>query len=737
LEASSIIDIGPVRHKYQHADNVLIVNNRDPNLKPIDIPLPAPPPDKLIDGYGLSAAEQKFKRVKIPVALVKIIKACDTVDQIWDRIYAHHAELAEEIEWIKKQWYHRVHGYWFFNNGRPTWITGQHYFYLNYNQIDTGFPKYRDRSRKHFICMWFLETYTYDFKDKTYDKNNVRVPNKYGDELEDVGYRTIFGIVYPKMRRAGASYESLCWVLERITRFIRKHSGIQGPDRTHGHRAFKKLVSAWRKLPFFFQPIYEGDNDPEAKLNFVNKTSDDVNAELGLESIVTYATTSNALHYDQEKLLDYLREEPGKTVGSDVYHSWDQIKQTLAQGDGSEIVGFSLFPSTVGEMERAGGENFFYIVRDSDYYNRLKSGQTKTGMVTIFFPADEGLEGYIDEYGMSVTDTPTAEQAKFINKKHGAREHLLGQREHYLQLNTPESIEKYREHQRLYPLSLRECFTSMSGGVGFNELILDKRIAELRFDNDITIRGNFDWSDGFGSRVVFNENPKGRWVVSELLPDELSNQRYFQDGTYHPVNPGGYMHCSDPFNFDETEGKRQSNGGGIAIKRRKPGESDMDIRKWRTPAVSCTYSYRHGDTELYCEDMLMQNLYYGGKMNPEVNNEIVRKFYIKKGYRPFLFFYREEDGKYRKTAGYSLTGEMGNKILGSAVNFIEKHGHRCDHLELLQQCKDIKGKKDITNCDLVAVFSGACHGIENDYRTEEETVEEGTEWDLSSWVRRT
>lgn len=722
---------------YHPADTQLLLNDRDPNLKPIPVPLPKCPDVKKIDGYGLPPCEQKFKRAHIPQSLSKIIKECTTTDQIWDRVYANYKDFENEIEWIKLQWYYRIHGYWFYNNGKPTWITGQNYFYLNYNHIDVGLPKYRDRTRKHFIAMWFLENYHYDFKEKIFDKNGNRVPNKFGDELEDVGYRTIFGIVYPKMRRAGASYESLAWVLERITRFIKKHSGIQGPDKTHGHRAFKKLVSAWRKLPFFFQPIYEGDNDPEGRLNFVNKTTGDVNAELGLESLVTYASTSSGLHYDQEKLLDYLSEEPGKTTGRNVYQSWDQIKQTLAQGDGAEIVGFSLFPSTVGEMDKSGGENFFYLVRDSDYYARLNSGQTKTGMVTVFFPADEGLEGFIDEFGESVIETPTPEQAKFTKKKIGSREYLLGQREHYLQQGTPESIEKYREHQRLYPLSLRECFTSMSGGVGFNELILDKRIAELRFDNNITIRGNFGWSNGFGSKVVFTENPEGRWIVSELLPEDRANLRYFQDGSWHPTNKKSYMHCADPFNFDETEGKRQSNGGGISIKRRKSGETEMDIRKWKTPAVACTYSFRHGDTDLYCQDMLLQTLYYGGEMNPEVNNEMVRKYFIKKGYRPFLYFYREEDGTFRKTAGYTLGGEMGNKILGSAVNFIEKHGHRCDHLELLQQCKELKGRKDITNCDLVAVFAGATHAIEDDYRAEEVPEEEGEDWNLSAWVRRT
>jgi hypothetical protein len=726
--------------QYLPADKILKVNDRDDSLIPIDIPLPECPPIETIDGYGLPAKEQKFKRQVIPLALVKIIKSCDNTDEIWDRIYGSYTELSEELAWIKKQWYYRIHGYWFFNNGKPTWITGQHFFYLNYTPIDVGLPKYRDRSRKHFICMWYFESYHYDFKNITYDKLGNRLPNKYGDELEDVERRTVLGLVYPKQRRAGATYESLAWVLERIIRHLQSHSGIQGPDKTHGYRAFKKLIRMWRKIPFFFSPLYEGNNDPDTALNFVKKTTGKINAEQGLESVVTYATTNDGLYYDQEKLLDYLREEPGKTVLSNIYMDWDQIRQTMGQGAMTELAGFALFPSTVGEMEKKGGENYFYLCRDSNYYIRTKSGTTKTGLVLVFFPADEGLEGYIDEYGESIIWDPTPEQAKFTHKKKGAHQHLLDEREHYLRENTPEAIEKYQEQQRLFPLCLKECFTSMGGRVGYNEIILDKRIAELRFDENVTVRGNFEWSDGFGSKVVFMENPMGRWVVSELLPEDKTNLKFIEDGHWKPLYPSSYMHASDPFNFDETEGKRQSKGGGIAIKRRNKKDPDydpdQDIKKWKTPDVSATYSYRHADTDKYCEDMLKQNLYYGGKMNCEVNNEMVRKYYIKHGYRAFLYFYYDTDGKRRKTAGFNLNDKTGDAILGSSIDYIERHGHRCNHLELLLQCKELKGRKDITNCDLVAVHGSATNAIENDYRADEKDDAEVVEWNLDSWKKK-
>ena len=42
-------------------------------------------------------------------------------------------------------------GYWFYNNGIPTYITGTHYMYLQWSKIDVGAPDYREANRLFFI----------------------------------------------------------------------------------------------------------------------------------------------------------------------------------------------------------------------------------------------------------------------------------------------------------------------------------------------------------------------------------------------------------------------------------------------------------------------------------------------------------------------------------------------------------------------------------------------------------
>jgi hypothetical protein len=53
-----------------------------------------------------------------------------------------------------QEWDRRLNGYWFYNNGVPTYITGLHYFYLVHWKIDVGYPHFRITDL-HFF--YFLE----------------------------------------------------------------------------------------------------------------------------------------------------------------------------------------------------------------------------------------------------------------------------------------------------------------------------------------------------------------------------------------------------------------------------------------------------------------------------------------------------------------------------------------------------------------------------------------------------
>lgn len=73
-------------------------------------------------------------------------KAEQDTRQKTDKSYSH----PKLVEFINECWLYRLGGFWFYNNGVPTYITGKYWFYLNCIHLDTGLPRYREMDRQFF-----------------------------------------------------------------------------------------------------------------------------------------------------------------------------------------------------------------------------------------------------------------------------------------------------------------------------------------------------------------------------------------------------------------------------------------------------------------------------------------------------------------------------------------------------------------------------------------------------------
>lgn len=731
--------------QYKPHDTVLKIHEEDPDLCTITIPLPSPPPLEKIDGYGLPAKEQKFQIQKMPQRLQKLVDENETIDEVWAAIENEQDEYKEEILWIKKQWKRRLYGYWFFNNGKPTYIDGWHYWYLNFFYLDVGLPRYRSRDRKFFIfaryCyttmqalfkyrVWDAEQkdwrYTNDIK-RYHAAQDEKIKCEEGEYLIDMGFRTVFGFNYPKHRRDGATYKCLAILLEIASRTMRGHFGIQSMDEASSEKYFlKMLIPAWKKLPFCFLPKHDGTSSPKEKLVFAAPTKRQgekkgiLNKEKELETSIDYATTADRSFYDGDKLLADLDDENGKTLLEKVDERWLVKKQCASQGNGAIIHGLSMHPSTVGEMNTKGGRNYFELCKDSMFEDRMENGQTRSGLINFFIPAYDGLEGFIDAYGESVIENPTKEQAQFIGRTIGAKEYIMGQRQAYLDQNTPESLSKYRELVRLFPVYFNECFRTEGQDVGFNLEIIEKRMDQLRFMKDATQTGNFKWeNDQPDTRVIWEPCPEGRWKISLTLPYAESNLRYKDNGHYFPSKPKRFTGGADPFKFNKVQHSRMSKGGGAIFWNRDmvKDPDTKDIKEWVSHRFVCTYLNRPATKDEYAEDMLMMCVYYGALMYPEHNVPLIQEHFEKRKYGGFLKY--DEDmvtGKVSVNPGFNTqTGSIKQDLFNVKRDYIEKHGMRERHIEVLEQCKDIKGIEDLTDFDLFTACSGALLGSESEY----------------------
>lgn len=692
---------------YKDSPKFIDFNLEDPDLDTIRVELPKTPDWNTIDGFGLKAKDQFFKRVEMPDKLRVLQDETDefglyrTQDEIWEILESEQDDYVDEIEFIKTQWRRRLYGYWFFNNGVATYINGWNYFYLNFWSLDKGLPEYRDRDRRFFLFATFCES----------------------DDSS-------FGFVYPKHRREGATSKAACINYAITSLSERDVSGIQSKTDDDAFEVFQKhIIYPWRSVPFFFKPNHEGGDDPKNKLSFKTsgsrgKAGQKKISRKSLLSEITY-NTSNEQAYDGFRLIYYHHDELGKVKNIDIEKRWDVVKLCLSEGAGGVIHGFSIHTSTVGEMEKGGGTAMRKLCDDSKYSERDENGQTASGLYVLFIPASDGLKGYIDKYGMSVIDTPTKDQKEYLSTKRNKKGKIIcpnpniGAKEFIR--NTVEFHKKRKDRIRLnqflrdHPDKFRECFRTNSKDSFFDVPSIEDRLDELAYIKDAVTRGNFEWTGKkYLSPVRFVVDPEGRFEISKH-PDRPNSVTWDSINLTWVCSTNMPIYCAgaDPFKNDKTASKKRSMfGGGVYWGhdiRIDPYEKPME--DWKSARFVCTYNNRPDTKEEGCEDMMMMCSYYGCPMNPEVDVPTVREEFEKHHFSGMLL-HKYENDKFALLAG--VTAAKHKQVIFLLYKTqIKRHVMRECHKELLEQCRDIRGEDEFTDYDLFAGCGYAMLGIDN------------------------
>jgi len=711
--------------KYTTPDEYQWLNLGDVDLHPIRTKNPECPAWHLITNFGQEPEDQVFVRESLPYKIDYIVKKIrndvrknrklDTMSSKYRAFYSQVWEVLETdrnysecLDWLSEQWYYRLNGKWFFINGKPTYICGWHWFYLNYWHIENfGLPEYRVRDREWFWGMWyFYRDTTIPMKD---EDDNLLYNDDGSLKLEDVGYRTVVGVNGLKGRRMGDTTKADEIEFCIISTMREGKGGIQGDSGETGQKAFlEKLMFSYNKLAFFWKPA-QAQLNPRSELLF---DSDDV--DFGLQSIIDYATTAGKSHYDGRKLHCYHGDEVGKVKDHSIHERHSVVRRCMILG--SKLVGFAMYTTTVDDMGLKSGIEFEKLSNNSHYQDRTGGGFTKSGMVNLFFPAYEGFEGFIGRYGENIIDAPTKDQLKYVATPRknangewmGAREFLQAERD---ALTLAGDFVELAHQKRLYPFTFAECFTPPAQNIFFNMDILERNHIALKRDNKAAIQGNFIWMDGEDSWVDFIPSNDGRWFVSHLFKDNTqANKKFSSNGTMYPGNSLKFVSSSDAFRLEKTQGSSMSDGGGVVRMKRDPqvDPDDKDITQWESCRVISVYRNRPSSIEEYCEDMLMQDVYYGSMHYPENNVNHVADHYRKRGYGGYLLHDTDATTGYLKVnAGFHSGGALKQKLFNLVGADIQKHGLRNRHIQITDECMKIKGLDDMTNFDLFTAHGGA------------------------------
>lgn len=657
-----LLAANPYYNQYKKAETFIVVNDNDPDLSPITIYLPPCPDEKTITGWGLPASEQIFQRPEIPKKLIELQKRCSTIKQCIEAIRKDREYYQEEIAFIHQEWERRRHGYWFYNNGRPTFIAGAHYFYLCYWWLGAKRPDYRSRDRKFFLfaMMCLLDPYCAGFN-------------------------------YPKFRREGATSKTACLIYWLTSQERNVHAGIQSKDEQSAAEVFiRHITPSHKKMAFWFKPITRGKTEAQSSLNFspvgsnITKGGVELMPEDSLESFIDYGSSTEGL-YDGQKLRLHYGDESGKTKEANVYDRHLIVKPAISEGN--TYIGMMINTSTVGEMTKGGGENFRNLCKHSMYHDRGENNETRTGLYNLFIPASEGFDlvnkatgkHFIDKFGN--TDIKAVEE--YLSKN---REEKLAKGD----------IDAYSEEVRQFPLRFSECFRTAAGACKFNPEVLNKRIEEFRFGNPFLVRGNFFWKDGVkDSEVIWLPSENGKFSISWLPERAQANQMILRDGIKTPANKHLSVAGGDPFKFNIVKGKKSevSDGGGAVFRKFDPSIDDAngDKARWKTNKFCCTYSNRPRTKDEYGEDMLMMCIFYGCEMYPEINVDFLWDYFERRGYGGYLYYQTDLKTKRKsKTPGAHTSVNIQESIFGEFSNYIEQYGRYEYHTEILKQCLEIQ-----------------------------------------------
>ena len=508
------------------------------------------------------------------------------------------------IDYIEDEFQRRERGFWFYNKGVATYLSGTHYMYLQWSKIDVGNPDFREANRLFFL---FWEA--------------CKADNR------------CYGMCYLKNRRSGFSFMASGEVVNLATISSDSRYGILSKSGPDAKKMFTdKVVPISVNYPFFFKPIQDGMDRPKtelayrvpaSKLTRRNIVSSDRPEELtGLDTTIDWKNTGDN-SYDGEKLKLLVHDESGKWERpNNILNNWRVTKTTLRLG--SKIIGKCMMGSTSNALDKGGAE-FKKLYYDSDVTKRNRNGQTSSGLYSLFIPMEWNYEGFIDTYGIPVFDTPTEEVVDHYGDyiDIGVIDHWDNEAD-----GLRSDQDALNEFYRQFPRTEEHAFRDETKNSIFNLVRIYEQIDINEEVNDIT-RGNFQWANGVkDTNVMFLPNQQGRFNISWIPPKNLQNKIILKNGIKYPGNEHMGAFGCDSYDISGTVDGKGSKGA-------LHGLTKFSMEDAPANHFFLEYIARPATAEIFFEDVLMALVFYGMPILAENNKPRLLYYLKRRGYRGY------------------------------------------------------------------------------------------------------
>jgi hypothetical protein len=590
-----------------------------------------------------TSTEQYWEREELPKPLSKI----SSIFQ-WNEMPTEFK--SRWVDYIEAEFDNREGGFWFMNKGKPTYITGAHYMYLQWTNIDVGYPEFREANRLLYI---FWEACKADKRS--------------------------FGMIYLKIRRSGFSFMSSSECVNTGTLVKDSRVGILSKTGADAKKMFTdKVVPINSRLPFFFKPIMDGMDKPKTELAYrvpaskiTKKNMYDVEEDeiQGLDTTIDWKNTDDN-SYDGEKLLLLVHDESGKWLKpNNILNNWRVTKTCLRLG--SRIIGKCMMGSTSNALNKGGG-NFKKLYTDSNVLSRNANGQTKSGLYSLFIPMEWNMEGFIDRYGHPVIDDVT-EKIRGIDDEYITQSSLQYWKNEVDSLkHDPDALNEY---YRQFPRTESHAFRDESKQSLFN---LTKIYQQIDYNDSMIseqhlTRGSFHWENGVkDTKVYFTPDKRGRFIITWVPNRDLQNRCYTKQGKRYPGNEHiGAFGC-DSYDISGTVGGGGSNGA-------LHGLTKFNMEEAPSNEFFLEYIARPQTAEIFFEDVLMACVFYGMPILIENNKPRLLYHFKNRGYRGYCInrpdkHYTKLSKTEKELGGIPNSSEDVKQAHAAAIeSFIEAH----------------------------------------------------------------
>jgi hypothetical protein len=590
-------------------------------------------------------SEQYWKRIPMPNWYADTIKAWDDYDKKKkDEAPEFYDEKLEEYK--KQEWDRRLNGFWYMNDGVPTYLTGLHYLYLQWWSIDIGYPKFRMPDLEKFYFM------DYCIQDPL-----------------------CMGMLEVTKRRFGKSFVAGLFVTEYTTRTKMTNGGIQSKTGSDAKKFFgKTVVNPFRRLPKFFRPEYDmslGVN-PKSEMRFQKTNVRGKKAEESVDkdelgSVIDHQS-ADTVAYDGQKLHRYVADECGKTTEVNVYDRHEVVRYCLLDDEG-QIIGKALYTTTVEKLttEKDGVQEAFKLLwEESNQDKRKENGTTSSGLYRFIMSAKRTRN--FDDFGFP-DEEKTLEQ-------------ILADRKTVE--NNPRALSA---RIRKEPLTIDEAFSTDADGCIFNVMNIGAREAALR-ENPVIKRNVLFYRDIDQTvrwREITDKEQDFHWKITQF-PEKGQENQYNYDMKYRcpkRINDGAIAIDG----YSNSQGGKYGSKASAWIGRRY---NLLDPEK-TGKAIGHLYG-RPQVKETLHEQVLLASEFYGYKVWYEHNSDDYLSYFRDRGRVKYLGSYptlaidpiKKDAERYKgfPTTPFSLT-----KQADVGIMYFEHHIDSIDFENLLEDAK--------------------------------------------------